>query len=717
MENTGNRWTTLETGGPSSPVESFFGALAVPGIDPPRAPHSLALIRWTLAAFVLGVPLAVMILASVLVLPPAIGGVWETVSSATDYPEAKIPPTSTYVYDRNNKLITKFHGEVDRTPIPITQMPLHLRNAVIAVEGEDFYREGGVNLGSILRAAYTNLSSGRIEQGGSTITQQYVKNIYTDGSRTIGRKIQEALLAEKLARELSKDEILSRYLNDVYFGQGAYGVQAAARTFFGIPAKKLSVLQSASLAGSIAAPARFDPVEHPEAALARRNYVLDRMVAEDYLSPAEAAELKDQPLTVKARVPTASEAPYFSDHVRRHLQDAYGVENTFGGGLRVQTTIDLAWQQAAQEAVRNRLGLPGDPDAAVVAIDPRNGAIRAMVGGVNFKKRKFNLATMARRQTGSAFKVFTYIAALEQGISPSSVWQGPGKIVIKDPRCETNGEPWEPGNYGDSGQGTMPLSSALARSVNTIFAQLAVTVGPENVAEVASRMGIDTPLSPVCSITLGVNAVSPLEMTEAFATIASRGVHHDASPIQEVTAPTGDVLESLQPEGTRVLSQNVADAATLAMQGVVTGGTGGAAYIGRPVAGKTGTAQNYVDAWFCGFVPQLVTCVWVGYHEGEIPLNGVTGGSIPAGIWHDFMSVVLADEPVLSFNYPDLSEFRVIPKAAAVEAAGEEKDDENGDKPKPPAGGGGGGGGEDPPDCAPSQRPRCHSRGQGGDPG
>ncbi len=381
MADMDDRWTTLETGPSSSAVESFFRARAVSGIEPPRAPRSLALIRWTLAAFVLGVPLAVMILASVLVLPPAIGQVWETVSSAADYPIAKIPAASSYVYDRENRFVTKFHGEVDRTPVPLGQMPMHLRQAVIAVEGEDFYREGGVNLGSILRAAYTNLASGRIEEGGSTITQQYVKNIYTDGSRTVGRKLQEALLAEKLTRELTKDEILTRYLNDVYFGQGAYGVQAAAKTFFGIPARKLSVLQSASLAGSIAAPGRFDPVENPEAALARRNYVLDRMIAEGYLSPARAAALKTEPLAVKARVPTASMAPYFSDHVRRYLQNQYGVQRTFGGGLRVKTTIDLAWQRAAEAAIKNRLGLPGDPDAALVAIDPRNGAIRAMAGG------------------------------------------------------------------------------------------------------------------------------------------------------------------------------------------------------------------------------------------------------------------------------------------------------------------------------------------------
>ena len=664
-----DRWVPLETG-PRPAPRLFFRARAEPDIDPPRAPRSLALIKWMVGAVAIGVPLSIMLLASMLAVPPAIGQLWSSVSSAAELPAARELPGSTYVYDRNGKLITTFHGEVDRTPIPLGQIPRHLREAVIAVEGDQFYEEGGVNLGSILRAAYTNLRSGAVEEGGSTITQQYVKKIYTDGSKTLGRKIQEALLAEKLTRELTKDEILSRYLNAVYFGQGAYGVQAAAKTFFGVPAKKLTLLQSATLAGLIAAPARFDPVLQPDAGLARRNYVLDRMVAEGYITPQRGEDLKARKLVVRKRRPTASLAPYFTDHVRRYLQDRYGVERTFGGGLRVTTTIDLEWQRAAQEAVQTHLGLPGDPSAAVVAIDPRNGAIRAMVGGVNFKKRKFNLATMARRQTGSAFKTFALVAALEKGISLESVWRGPSSMVIPDRRCETDGEPWKLSNYGESGFGTMPLFMGFAKSVNTIFAQVTLEVGPENVAEVAQRMGIDTRLSPVCSIGLGANSVTPLEMTEAFATIAARGMHRDPAAVQQVMSPTGNVLEHHRGRGRRALSQNVADAATLAMRHVVLNGTGTAANIGRPVAGKTGTAQRYQDAWFCGFTPQLVTCVWLGYPKGEIPMTyvhgraGVTGGSIPAAIWHDFMSTVLADAPVLDFHDPDLSEFTLIPEPA-----------------------------------------------------
>ncbi|MCA1726844.1 MAG: transglycosylase domain-containing protein, partial [Actinobacteria bacterium] len=552
------RWTPLETGPPAT-VESFFQTHAITSAETGSAPRSLVLARWLLAAFALGIPLTIMLLASMLAVPPAIGQVWSSVSAGAKLPPPKELPGSTYIYDRNGRLITRLHGEVDRTPIPFAQIPMSMRHATIAVEGEHFYQEGGVNLGSILRAAYTNITSGAVEEGGSTITQQYVKKIYTDGSRTLGRKIQEALLAEKLTRTLTKDEILSRYLNAVYFGQGAYGVQAAAKTFFGVPASKLTVLQSATLAGLIAAPARFDPVLYPDTGRTRRNYVLDRMVAEGYVSPAKASVLKQKPLVVHKRVLDSSVAPYFSDHVRRYLQQKYGVERTFGGGLRVTTTIDLDMQRAAQQAVANRLGLPGDPSAAVVAIDPRNGAIRAMVGGVNFDKKKFNLATQAHRQTGSAFKAFTMVAALEKGISPSSVWKGPGSLIIKDPRCETDGEPWEPHNYSESGAGTMTLFTALAHSVNTIFAQVAVNVGPENVAEVATRMGIDTPLAPVCSITLGSNAVTPLEMTEAFATLAARGVHHDPAAVEQVMASTGNVLERLQSPGERVLSENVAD--------------------------------------------------------------------------------------------------------------------------------------------------------------
>jgi penicillin-binding protein 1A len=302
-----------------------------------------------------------------------------------------------------------------------------------------------------------------------------------------------------------------------------------------------------------------------------------------------------------------------------------------------------------------------------VAIDPRTGEIRAMVGGVDFETTKFNLATQARRQTGSAFKPFVLAAALREGISPLSVMSGPSSMTIDDPRCETRGEPWQVGNYADASYGTMSIAEGIASSVNTIYAQLALKVDPENVVRMAQRLGIDGRLSPVCSIALGVEEVTPLDMTSAFATMAANGVRREPTPVRVVRGDDEVLDRPVDVDGTRALSRNDAATLTWALQGVVDHGTGTAAMLpGRPVAGKTGTSQEYTNAWFCGFVPQLATCVWVGYPEGNIPmegvhgLSGVTGGSIPAAIWHDFMTVATSRMTVLGFPAPDLGAYELL---------------------------------------------------------
>jgi penicillin-binding protein 1A len=599
-----------------------------------------------------------------------------------DLPETPPPIQTTYLYDRHGRLITTLHASIDRTLIPFSQMPEHLREAVIAVEDEDFYSHPGFDPLGIVRAAWTDLVRGEVVQGGSTITQQLVKNVYAGTyvddpvygrvyrvpERTVGQKIREVLLAVKVEQTFTKDEILARYLNTVYFGHGAYGVQAAARTYFGKDARDLTLLESATLAGLIASPGRYDPFVDPEAARERRNLVLARMVAEGYLDPARAARLEAKPVRT-APEPVAIDAPgasdYFVDYVRRLLVRRYGEAEVYGGGLRVTTTLDMGWQRVAERVVREHLGEPGDPAAALVAIEPRTGAIRAMVGGLNFSRSEVNLAVAGLpgfagtgRQAGSAFKTFTLVAALEQRYSLRSVWYGPSSIRIDDPRCSTGGEPWEVGNADPGEAGTFTLASAVAHSVNTVFAQLVAEVGPEAVVDVAHRMGIRSPLEPVCSITLGSGSVAPLEMAEAYATLASRGIRHRATPFEEVLAPDGEVRLRLRPRGTRAISANDAALATYALRGVIEFGTGTAADIGRPAAGKTGTTQNYADAWFCGYVPQLAACVWVGYPEGQRPLLDVHGfprvygGTIPAMIWHDFMAEVTAGMPVRDFPEP-----------------------------------------------------------------
>jgi membrane peptidoglycan carboxypeptidase len=599
--------------------------------------------------------------------------------SRLELPETPPPLQTTYIYDRDGHQIGTLHSTVDRTIIPLSEMPPQLRHAVIAVEDKGFYQHPGIDVTGIFRAAWTDLVSGEIVQGGSTLTQQLVKNVYAGQyqrdpktgvetyavpPRTLGQKVRESLLAIKVEREFTKDEILAKYLNTVYFGRGAYGVQAAAQTFFQKDASELSALESALLAGMIQSPSYYDPVEQEEAALERRNYVLEQMASEGYLTPERAAQLegrkvKVDPITLGLDFP--GKLGYFLDYTRRSLLDEYDEGLVFGGGLQVTTTLDSQMQRYAEEAVAKQLDTPGDPAAAVVAIDPRNGAIRAMYGGKNFAVSKVNLATGdggSGRQAGSAFKPFTLAAAMEQGYSLDSRWYGPSPITIQDPECYTDGAPWELSNASDSESGTFTLLSATTHSVNTVYAQVASAVTPKAIVDVAGRMGIRSPLEPVCSITLGTQAVTPLEMTNAYATLAARGWRHRASPLERVDAADGETDLQIGGRGKLVLRQNDADLITYALETVIESGTGTAAAIGRPAAGKTGTAQEYWDAWFCGYVPQLVTCVWVGYPQGEIPLedvegfSAVYGGTIPALIWHDFMSQATENMPVKDFAEP-----------------------------------------------------------------
>jgi penicillin-binding protein 1A len=596
------------------------------------------------------------------------------------YLKLPLPPEpaseqTTFLYDSAGNFVTGLHGEIDRTIIPLSEMPEHLKQAVIAAEDERFYSHMGVSPTAIVRAAWANFRGREIQQGASTITQQYVRNAFRSEfgydpergfERTLARKLKEALLAIKLERKYSKDEILERYLNTIYLGAGAYGVQAAAETYFGVAAEKLSLIQSATLAGLISSPEANQPRRHPEQAKAKRNHVLSRMAEIGYISEATYRSLRTEPVVTAARKKSrvlSTPAAYFVDYARQYLEKNYGYEETFAGGLRVRMTLDMQMQRAAERAITNHLGQPGDPDVALVAIDPRTGEIKAMVGGKDFRKAKFNLATFrggTGRQTGSAFKVFTLAAAVVNGISLRSRFSGPGRIIIDDDRCGPEWDRWDPSNYSDSGSGTLDLFGATRSSVNTIFAQLVVEVGPEKVVEIAHKMGIESPLDPVCSITLGTEEVTPLEMTQAFATLATGGVRHYATPVRVVRTATGEVLERTTKKGTRVMDANDAWQVVSALEGVVCCGTGTAANIGVPQFGKTGTAEQHADAYFCGGTRLMVTCVWVGHKKARIPMTNVhgisvTGGSYPARIWHDFMAPVHQGRFVPDFPTPDFT--------------------------------------------------------------
>ena len=627
--------------------------------------------------------------------------------ATTSLPE--IPPLAetTVLLDRNGNEVAELHAGVDRVLIPFSQMPESLREAVVAVEDADFYRHDGIDKMALVRATWRNLSSGSLSQGGSTITQQYVKNVLTGPERSVSRKVREAILAVKLEDTTSKHEILRGYLNTVYFGHGAYGVQAAARTYFDRDAKELTLLQSATLAGLISAPSARDPFEHPEEASLARDLALTRMTDVGSIGPARAELLRARPLGLAEEASVRSAAPHFMEHVRLDLKASYGLDALYRGGLRVRTTLDMEWQRAAERAIRTALPSRSDPEAALVAIDPRNGAIRAMVGGRSFARSEFNLATQARRQAGSAFKPFVLVAALERGISPLEVRAGPASITIPDPFCETDGQPWSLSNAGDQSAGTMSIENATAGSVNTIFAQLTVEVGPEAVAEVAHRMGIRSRLAPVCSIGLGTSEVTPLEMTSAYGTLAARGSYVEPTAIDRVTGSDGEVLQGplrgLASVGSEVLSPQDADATTRVLQGVIDHGTGTAARLGdRPAAGKTGTAQDATDAWFCGYVPQLVTCVWVGYPDGARPMRDVAGvpevygGTIPATIWHEFMTEATGGMSVMGFpaaSYdvyadppqpePSPVAFPAVPSAAPSQSASASAEPSSSPSPDP----------------------------------
>jgi penicillin-binding protein 1A len=567
------------------------------------------------------------------------------------------------VYAADRSLLGTVPTDRNREPVPLWRMSRWLPRATVAIEDHRFWRHGALDYEGIVRAALADLKAGRIVQGGSTITQQLVRDRYLGHRRmTPRRKLREACLAVELARRWSKRRILKAYLNLVFYGHHAYGTQAAAWTYFSRPARRLTLAQAALLAGLPQAPSLDDPFRRPKSAIARRNEVLAAMRSADEISPGVYRAAAARPLGLRpshryGRVRFAT----FFEYARRDLLRRNGAARAQHGGLRVETTLDPHLQRIADRAFAGWLHRRSDPAAAIVAIDPRNGAIRALTAlNPGHRRRQFNLPSQSRRQAGSAFKVFTLTAAVERGIPLSSVWRGPASLTIRSRRCLNANGPWAVHNFADESTGTMTLLQATAHSVNTIFAQLVMRVGPARVVAVAHRMGIRSPLKPVCSITLGPEGVSPLEMTNAFATLAANGVRHDATALGRVAAANGAVLSRLRPSGKRVLPTTVAQRVTRALTGVIRAGTGRAADPGRPAAGKTGTAEDFKDAWFCGYVPQLAACVWVGYPQAELPMHNldgfaqVVGGSIPARIWHDFMVAALRGRPVRALPGADV---------------------------------------------------------------
>ena len=610
------------------------------------------------------------------------------------------PPESSKLFSAGGTLIKTFHGEQNRTVVSLRAIPKHVQDAVIAIEDQRFYEHEGVDLKAIVRAALANIGSGEIEEGGSTITQQYVKQmIIAPGEiaeKSYERKLQEAALSRQIEKKLTKAEILERYLNTIYLGQGAYGFQAAAKVYFDVGVKKLTLIQGATIAGIIQRPGAFDPFNRPRAAKKRRNLVLSRMQALDFITEQREAKLSKKPLGLQKlnqKEKDRYEAAYFVDYVQKMLTyhprfdmlgetPAQRTKALFQGGLRITTTVDLDMQRAAEAAVNSILSESGDPHASLVAVDPSNGHVKAMVGGRDYfaKKKdsngrfaKLNLAILGEpglgpkksggtsagegRQAGSAFKAFTLAAAIDEGVPLTKSFKGGSCRVFP----EISEWATSPGlcNYEGSAYGTVSLLEATVRSINIVFVQLGLDIGMNETTEMAREMGVRTKLLGVPSAPIGANPVNALGMASGYATLAGNGIYHPPVAITRIYDSRKEKVLYAAPrtKGKEVLSPSSAYIVTSALEGVISGGTGTAAAIGRPAAGKTGTGQEYRDAWFAGYTPDLAAAVWVGYPEAEIPMTStrigsVTGGSWPAQIWQAFMSPALAGTPANDFTAP-----------------------------------------------------------------
>lgn len=561
---------------------------------------------------------------------------------------------TTQIVDRTGRPITDLFAEQNRQYVPLKDIPRDVRNAVIATEDQRYYEHPGIDLLGLMRAIVVDIRAGAQVQGGSTITQQYVKQAFVGDERSFKRKVSEAILAYRVEQRYSKDQILEMYLNTIYFGHASYGVQTAAKAYFGKPVQQLTVTEAAMLAGVIKSPGHYSPYIEPEAANVRRNVVLMQMRDQGYIDEAAYTAAKAEPVKTVGLKRGSKVAPYFVEYLKEQLVAKYGEAAVYRGGLRVTTTLDLRMQAAAEKAIKSALNRTGDPSAALVAIDPKTGQIVAMVGGRDFMSQQYNVAVQGRRQPGSAFKPFVLASALAEGVSPEQTFaSGPMKLPIP------GGQTWSVTGASGGRKGPMRLRPATWDSVNSVYAQLMLQVGPDTVVETAKQMGITTKITAVPAVALGGmrEGVSPLEMANSYATLANGGTRMKPYGILEVKDADGTVLETAKPQGTRALEQAVAFLTTDILRGVITGGTGKKAAIGRPAAGKTGTTQEYRDAWFCGYTPDLAAAVWVGYPEAQREMNSVhgvkvTGGSFPAQIWAAFMKAALEKTAKTAFKRP-----------------------------------------------------------------
>ncbi|MBW3661575.1 MAG: penicillin-binding protein [Actinobacteria bacterium] len=623
---------------------------------------------------------------------------WLALQIDWQIPDAAALNSPSVLLDRDGGVIARFTGEQDRRLVTLEQVSDAAIDAVIAAEDERFYEHRGVDPASLIRAVARNVVTGSIEQGGSTLTQQYVRNAFrvVGRERTIVRKVREAVISIQLERRHSKTEILENYLNTVYFGEGAYGIEAASLTFFRKPARQLDVAEAAALAQALPAPSSRNPRVDPEGARERRDAVIDKMARHGMITPSQAERAKASPLQTQPRQPSEFRYPYFVEYVRKQLAQNYGPQAVLTGGLQVTTTIDPQIQRIVDEAVAQELppqeGENADIEAGVVVIDPRNGDILAIHGGRNFIENQLDLATQGRRQNGSAFKPFGFVAALEEGVDPDERYRAPGSIRIRSEDCE-GADPAAPTIAVSGGPGgSLRLRDGLSRSVNTVFIQVGCEVGPQRIVDTAARMGVRNEVTPNPAVAIGGPAfgASVLDMASSFATLANDGVYCPARSIRDVRDQNGLELDlpvevtvvpdmpthprpyteeerESRPDELRdrdttrcfgAVDPDITRTTTQALERVVAETTGRRANIGRPQAGKTGTGNDERDAWFVGYTPDIAIAVWVGHRFSNEPLRNVEGfrrvqgGTIPALIWKAAAERILEGVPHTDFLEP-----------------------------------------------------------------
>jgi 1A family penicillin-binding protein len=584
------------------------------------------------------------------------GGLVGLATSFRNLPDVRVlrtyvPTETTYIYDIKGKELASLHGEANREVVKLDKISPTLKRAVLAMEDSHFYMHHGINPNSVGRALLMNWERGTVVEGGSTLTMQLVKNLFLRPERKFSRKVAEAVMAIRVEQIFTKDQILEMYLNQIYWGHNNYGIQTASQSYFAKSADKLNLAESAMLAGLIQSPEEYSPFVNKEVAKQRQSLVLSRMRDLGWITASEEEAARKQPLKIgKLTSWESSQLPYITEAVVNELNERFGRDAVLKGGMRVQTTIDYKFQRMAEETIRRAhdnlryRGLYPD-QVALAAVDPRTHFVKALVGGISYEKSQFNRAVQARRQPGSSFKPFVYYTAFATGkYSPEST-------VIDAPVSYRDGDGWySPQNYGGGFSGAMSIRTALINSTNIPAVKIGKAVGLDKVIETCRTLGIKSPMEPVTSLPLGAIGVTPLEMAGGYATFASNGWYSEPTVIVRVTDSGGNVLLDNTPKPRLVLDPWAAASLNSVLQGVVSGGTGTAAQIGRPAAGKTGTTSSERDVWFVGYVPQLAAAVWIGNDDNRPLGGGATGGGFAAPIWRDFMLQALKNEPVQSFK-------------------------------------------------------------------